>query len=299
MSSAFRPKAYLRPKDETELSALLREHGERARIIAGGTGIYEVGHRGLLSGLESLLDISHLGLSYVKEEKSSTFIGAGTTLSELSAAKEIVSRREFGSVTDALTAIQPTQVKNVATVGGAICTALPFLDLPVALMALDALVGIAPGKSKKPLLDFIKGYFAVDLGEDELVRQVEIPHDRFQKRFASAFLKFAMTSDDWALINCGVSLSLEENGRIKDPRIIYGGGIGEKPVRASEVEKSVAGLEAGSEIEIKAVFDRDLPKDIETVSDIRSSAEHRMRLAKVIGRRATLQAIERVKGVPK
>ncbi|MGI0085702.1 MAG: FAD binding domain-containing protein, partial [Nitrososphaerales archaeon] len=222
MSLTFKPTSYLRPKTEEELSDLLKNFGERAKIIAGGTGIYEVAHRGLLAEIDVLIDISGLDLSYVSVESESLKIGATTTMSAMARSSELGSRRQFCGIFDALTAIQPLQVKNVATIGGAICTALPFFDLPVSLLSLDAAVRIGPSNSRKKLSEFLLGYFVAALEQGEFVEEIELT---LASNRASAFQKFGLTHDDWALINCGVSLSLD-GSRIVGPVIVFGGGVG-------------------------------------------------------------------------
>jgi CO/xanthine dehydrogenase FAD-binding subunit len=291
-SLAFKPRYYLIPKSHDELVGYLKEYGERGKIIAGGTGIYEVAHRGLLSDLEALIDVSRLGLSYVNVSKSSVTIGATTTMSTLLAFNEIRNRKDLSCIVDALRAIQPTQVKNVATIAGAVCTALPFFDLPVALLSLEARIRVAPNDKLVSLSDFIKGYFSVGLVEGEYVREIELPLER--ERTASAFQKFALTHDDWALINCGASVSLDNNGKVSQCTIVFGGGVGEKPVRATSLENALIDVHASDEPKIKSFFESGVTKDLNTVSDIRSSSEYRMQLAAVIGRRTFLQATKRI-----
>jgi aerobic carbon-monoxide dehydrogenase medium subunit len=291
-SVAFKPKYYLVPKNQDELETYLREYGDRAKIIAGGTGIYEVAHRGLMPELEALIDVSKLGLSYVKETDNSIVIGAGTTMSTLLRTPEVLRRKELAGIVDALKAIQPTQVKNVATIAGAICTALPFFDLPVALLSLGARVRIAPTERLLDLEDFIRGYFAVDLANGEFVREIEIPLRG--TKTASAFQKFAVTHDDWALVNCGSTVSMDKEWVLSECTIVFGGGIGEKPVRATNLELALKNVRIDDESKIKKIFEREVPTDIEPVSDIRSSAEYRMQLAAVIGRRTFTQASERL-----
>lgn len=291
LSSDFRPSTYLKPKTDEELSEILRTMGPKARILAGGTGIYELAGRGLLSDVEALVDISDLGWAYVKKSAQSFRIGSATTMTELMTSADL-GMRNLGALVDALRAIQPVQVKNVATVGGAICTGLPFFDLPTALAALDATVQIGPTGRTVKLLDFIQGFFSMDLGSHEFVREVEIPIGKDAR--ASAFQKFALTSDDWAMINCGASLSLDKGGRIKEPRLVFGGGVGGKPARASRSEKALEGLKAREE-DVKGALEEELPHEITTETDIRSSAQYRFELAKVIGRRTVMAACERAR----
>jgi carbon-monoxide dehydrogenase medium subunit len=293
LSLAFKPKSYLVPKDERDVSSYLKEHRERGRIIAGGTGIYEIAHRGLLSELEVLIDIRNLGLSYVEASGETLHIGATTTMTQMAASSDVQNRKEALAIADALKAIQPLQVKNVATIAGAICTALPFFDLPVALLSVNAEVKIFPGEKAIPLSDFIQGYFSVGLEQGEFVKEVIVPLDQKNEKKASAFQKFAITHDDWALINCGVSVTLEAD-RIAECTVYFGGGVGEKPTRARALEAELRGVDPKEESKIEELFEVKIPKDLETVSDIRASAEYRMRLAKVIGRRTFLQALGRI-----
>jgi CO/xanthine dehydrogenase FAD-binding subunit len=260
------------------------------RIIAGGTGIYELANRGLLSEIETLVDVTGLDLAYVRNAKTVIRMGAATTMSEL-LESEVLKESVCGAIADALRAIQPFQVKNVATIGGAICTALPFFDLPTALIAADAAVTIAPSNRVEKLYDFIQGYFTIDLAFEEFVKEIMIALDGAPRY--SAFQKFALSSDDWAIINCAVSLSLGHGGTIKDPLVVFGGGVGGKPTRVGQAEKSLEGTKAREE-ELDVVFD-EISAELETTTDVRSSAEFRQEIAKVLGRRTTLMAYERAK----
>jgi len=294
MSVSFKPKVFLRPETKAEFSLQLREFGEKARIIAGGTGIYEIAHRGLISDVEALIDISGLGLSYVMEEPSRLKIGAATTMSTMWNSVELTRHRELSAVTDALKAIQPLQVKNVATIAGAICTALPFFDLPVALLCLDARAEIFPDGKKTELSEFLKGYFSIELESGEFVQEIEIPLHNIEAKCSSAFQKFSLTGDDWAIINCAASIVLDDLGKIIGSNIVFGGGVGEKPVRATKTEAELKGLDRKDEASVGRIFEESLPKEIEPISDIRSSAEYRIRLAKVLGRRTVMTACNRI-----
>jgi CO/xanthine dehydrogenase FAD-binding subunit len=289
MSQVFKPKEYFRPSTIEETIELLSRHGERAKIVGGGTGIYEVAHRGLLSDVECLVDIELLQLDRISVECSLARIGAATTMAKMMDSSELSQLGELSVLHEALRAIQPLQVKNVATIGGAICTALPFFDLPVALIALDASVKIAPKIREVKVLDFIRGYFSIDLQSGELVTEIILPLKAQKEVAGSAFEKFALTGDDWALINCGAHVSLDGN-TISKARLCFGGGIGEKPKRVREVEKSLEGVRVIDEDGVKNILDQKLFSDLETISDIRASSEYRAHLAKVLGKRSLMRA---------
>ena len=104
-----------------------------------------------------------------------------------------------------------------------------------------------------------------------------------------SFEKFAITGDDWALVNCGAYVTL--NGEaISQARLCFGGGIGEKPRRVEGVEKSLEGVRATDIINVKTILDQKLSAELETISDIRASSEYRAQLANVLGRRCLMRA---------
>src|SRR3989442_12475422 len=105
--------------------------------------VYELESRGLLSGVTTLIDISKLGLDYVKEDSSGLRIGASTTFTDALRSKQINSRPAFGALGDALSAIRPVQVRNMATLGGANSSGVPGCDLPPAPVAAAAKIRLA------------------------------------------------------------------------------------------------------------------------------------------------------------
>ena len=299
MSQEFKPKQFLRPTTQKEMSEILLKFGERCKILAGGTGIYELSYRGLLGEVEVLADISALGLSEIalRADSGSLAIGASVTMHDLSKSNirsRIVGR--LGSIIDALIAIQPLQVKNVATIGGSICTALPFFDLPIALVCLRGMVEIAPSGRTMAISDFIRGYFNVDLKPGEFVKSVLIPSKTGDGYLSgSAFKKFALTGDDWAIVNCGASVDLNKDGDIAKCILAFGGGVGEKPVIASLTARSIEGIGPLEEAKLKDSIESNLPKELVPVTDIRASSEYRMQVVKVICRRSVQEAFHRAR----
>lgn len=285
---------YFKPKTEEETSKLLKEYGTRSKIIAGGTGIYELAHRGLLSEVEALIDVTALDLHYVRTEGDSIRIGSCTTMSAMMEEnRQIGSRPELSALSQALRLIQPLQVKNVATIAGAICTGLPFFDLPVALVALDASVLVAPLGRTVHIEEFIQGYFSIDLGPGEFVKEIVIPLNKGSAA-GSAFQKFALTGDDWAIINCGAWIRVRNRAspEIAEARVCFGGGVGEKPKRVKNVERLLRGVGADDEEKFKEILSDNLA-ELETTSDMRASSEYRSHLANVFGRRALIDAGKR------
>ncbi len=235
------------------------------------------------------MDITKLRLRYVKTSGESLRMGASTTLTEL-ADSPALNRGSLQAIGDALRETRPIQVRNVATVAGCICSGLPFFDLPVALLALNASVGVygRSGYRKIPLQRFFVGYFAVDLKRGEFVTEVDVPvHNA---KTASAFQKFAITGDDWAIVNAAVLLSISSN-KCDRVRIAIGGAVGPSPVRATRAENILREKMPTEEIFRRA--SEEAASEIQPDTDIRASAQYRRKLCKVLVERALKQALSR------
>lgn len=287
--SNFRPALFLRPKTEQELLKYLGSYGKEAIILAGGTGIYELAGLGLLSDVKVLIDITLLPFSYFIYDDAGIRIGATTTLSSLQDYK-VLQEPDLCCLADALSSIQPLQVKNVATVAGSICTALPFFDLPVALLCLDSSVIVMPSEREVKLEEFIQGYLKVDLSEREYVKEIRIKRNKIS---GSSFIKHSLTVDDYAIVSCSCSLELSRD-RISNIRIFFGGGVGEKPVRAFTIERKVIGTMV-DEGRIRDIVCSYLEDDLKPDSDIKASSNYRIEVAKSICRRAIVKASKRVR----
>jgi aerobic carbon-monoxide dehydrogenase medium subunit len=237
----FRPEEFVSSEDQKELLVKLKSEGKRGRIIAGGTGFYELARRGYIPEVKTVVSIMRLDLSYIRETREHLTIGATTTLQNLLESPVV---RGFGleAIDDALKEIRPVQVRNVATVGGEICISVPIVDLPTALLACNASVRIVSDKDERTLKldDFYIDAFLTKLRYGEIVKEIIIPkpETKHSKR-ASAFLKFGRTAYDFNLINCAVMLSCELSTKKIQTIKISLGGIKRTPIRAKEVEEKL------------------------------------------------------------
>jgi len=289
----FQPTDYLRPSTAEEVTGILMKHGEGARIIGGGTEIYELAERGLLSETTALVDLVGLKINRIERKGPALEIGASVTLSELE-EHDAIRHPGLGAVLDSLGSIHPVQVKNLATVGGAVCSSISFFDLPVGLAALDAVVEVYSGQGrtrKRPVAEFIVDFLTPDLNAGEFVTGVTIEPDVYT---TSAFTKFSLTGNDWAMVNCACSLRVE-GGAIASARVVLG-GVSSSLTTVRETSDGLRGLaaEPGKQFdEVIEKLDSEL-KDV--VSDYRASAGYRKKLAKVLLRQALNKALTRERG---
>ncbi len=275
----FRPSLYLRPETPSAASKLLAKYGRSSLVIGGGTEIYELAQRGLLSGTKALVDLTRLSLNQVKIGREQTFIGASVTLSQLEQQKGLYADARLGCLQDSLAEIRPLQVKNIATVGGAVSSCIPFFDLPVALAALGASVEVSGrGRTRvTPLVDFQKDFLQPDLHRGEFVKGIRIPRKSASE--ASAFSKLAETGDDWAIVNCACSLALD--GEEIESATVAFGAISNKPFLAKRTSEALKGQKASPEDMRRATeaLAIELPAPN---ADHRASSSYRKRMAKVL-----------------
>lgn len=287
----FKPNLYFIPLNYDELYDLLEKYPDNSRIIGGGTTIYELAHKGLLSDINVLIDLKNLNLINIIEVNNSLKIETSVTFSQMENNSIINSSHSYSSISDSLKQIHPIQVKNVATIGGTICASIPFYDLPVSLVSSDSKIIISSrnGERSVPIDEFFIDYFFTSLQPGEFVRELLIPN---LSNSAGAFEKFALTGNDWALVNASVQIQLDENKCIKYIRIALGGGIGNKIMRAINVENSLIKQIPNLNLinkSSKLIFD-----DVNPIDDVRASSNYRKKLYPVIIKKVILKSLNRL-----
>jgi aerobic carbon-monoxide dehydrogenase medium subunit len=249
---------------------LLGEHGEDAKLLAGGHSLLPL-MRMRLAAPSVLVDIGRLrDLGYVRDGGDHVAVGALTTMEE--AHFSDLLERECPILAHTAGEVGDPQVRHRGTVGGTVAHADPASDIPTVLLALDAtLVVKGPGGERAVAArDFWKGIFESDLGPQDLLTEMRVP------KLAGAgwnYQKFHPRAQDWAIV--GVA-AVASNGGVN----VALTNMGEKPLRASAVEQALA---SGSDPAAAAerVLDGTSPPN-----DALASSEYRQALAKVLTRRA-------------
>lgn len=274
---------------EEALDLLSRD--KDALVLAGGTFLHGLEARGLLSDVESLVDIRRAGLCMVNTDDTGLEIGAATTFTQLLAVPEIHSAPWAAALPDAL-AYPPAQIRNTATIGGCIAASCPFFDVPTALVALDAVaVTRGPGGERRLLLpELFDGLFANALEPGELITKVCIPLAK--GKTASAFLKLEGNANDLAIVNAAVRIAVDAAGTCTEARVVLGGGVAESARRIPSAESILLGAKLDAST-LKAAGEA-VVDDIAPMSDHRASAEYRSAMARVMARRALERAVARL-----
>ncbi len=278
------------PETTDDAIALLKQYGETAMIVAGGTFVHGLEVRGVLTEVEALIDIGRLGLGGVETADDGLRIGATTVLAELEGEPAVSGNAAYGAIADALT-YPPTQIKNIGTVAGCLAASAPLYDLPAALLALDGVAEVVgpAGRRAIPLGEFFTGLFENALESDEIIESLLLPSPAAGT--ASAFLKLETNANDLAILNVAVRFT-RDGDSCKDCRIVVGGGVGETYVRASSAESALEGApaNAGSFAAAAAA----VSNDIDPVSDHRGSSDYRRHIARIYTRRALETALARL-----
>lgn len=289
----FQPEDYRFPTSVDDVLTTLAEHGDKARVIAGGTTVHELAYRRAMGDVRTLLDVTRLPLRQIAEADGTMHLGATVTFTELAQYISAHHERTSAILTDAIAGIRPMQIRNVGTVGGSICSSLPFFDLPAALVALDAKItthGVARAPRTIPIEDFFHDFFLPDLRFGEFLTEAEFALPG--RNSSGAFQKFESNSVDWALVSIGVQVSVDA-GRFTSVRVALGGGIGRKVTRARTVEDALLGAAVEDHAIEKAVHY--VADDVRAFSDFRGSARFRNHLLEVYVARCLKQATRRIR----
>jgi len=280
---------YFSPRDLNEAYSLLSRYGDTAIPIAGST--FFMSHREeLFDEVEAVIDIKHLGLDYISLEKGALKLGATTTLSQI-ANNELTTSGVFEALGQTVLALDITEVRNVATVGGEICIA-GEVDLPTTLLAFDAkvVIGSPNGERIVPLADFHLGYLAIALEANEIVKEVQLPQP--PERTGAAFQKFERTAGDLPIVNAAVRLTLSPDDTCRDARIVVGAATA-IPIRVPAAEQ----LLINQKLDVPTLKSAAAAtSEIECISDIRASGELRSLWVRCAVEDALAIALARARG---
>ena len=230
---------YLEPTSVSEACALLAEHGDGAKVVAGGHSMAILLRNGL-SQPSHLISIQHVpGLEDITASSEGVTIGAKVTLNRLSGISDThpTLRALDGVVSD----VADQQIRNFATLGGAICEAHPASDITVVLSALHATVKLvsADGERVVPIGDFVTGPFTTAAQPGELLTEVVIPSFDLASA-AAAHRRFALRAGDYPVVGVGAFVNLNGSGECQDVRIVVGNCSG-APAHAEEAEARLKG----------------------------------------------------------
>ncbi len=267
------PFDYQRAASVDEAIGLLSEHGDEAKLLAGGHSLLPL-MKLRLAAPTMLIDIGRIAdLSFVSAgSDGSVAIGALTRHQDLSTSD--VLREQVPLLAHVAGQIGDPQVRHRGTIGGSVVHGDPASDLPAALLALRAtLVARGPGGQREIAADdFFTGFLETSLADDEVLTEIRVPA---VPGAGWAFEKFNRRAQDWAIV--GVAAVLTDGAGGPGVGLV---NMGSLPLRAGGVEDA---LRSGSSA-VDAAARAD--EGTEPPDDLNASPEYRRHLAQVLVRRA-------------
>jgi carbon-monoxide dehydrogenase medium subunit len=270
----------LEPKSPREASRMLLDHGEEARLLAGGTAL-------LLGLRQRLLTPSHVvyfgavrglnGISY--DENKGLRIGALARHADV-AGSAIVKAR-YPMLADMAGRIANPQVRSQATLGGNLCYGDPASDPPTCLMALDARVmTVGPdGERAIALENFYIDYYETALRPGEVVTEIQVPP---LDNAVGAYTRFLRTpAEHRPLVGLAV-VARREGAVCREARITIGAST-PFPVRVKRAEQFLEGRKVTAEVVAQAAAIA--AQDITPLSDFRGTEDYRREMVRVVLRR--------------
>ncbi len=264
---------YVRADSADAALAALVEHGDEAKLLAGGMSLLPL-MKLRLAVPSVLVDVGRLAdLRYVRDAGDHLAIGALTRHRDLETDAALAA--QCGVLRAVAAEVGDNQVRHRGTIGGSVAHGDPASDLPAVLLALDAdfVIRGTGGERTVPAAEFFTGFLETALAPDELLTEVRVPKtgpDGF------AYEKFNRRAQDWAIVG---ALAVRAGGSTRVALVNMGG----TPLRASGVEAALAAGASAADAAAHAAEGTEAPADINATSGYR---EH---LACVLTRRALEQ----------
>jgi len=281
---------YARAASLAEAAALLAAgHGE-TKLLAGGQSLVPMLNMRLvrpavlvdLNGLAELQGIAPTPDGGLR-------IGALTRHAELATSPIVGERAPL--LAEAARHVGHAAIRNRGTLGGSVAHADPAAELPAALVALEARIGMigARGTRVVPASEFFRGLLSTALEPDEILTEIRVP----AQASGWGFVEVARRPGDFAL--AGVAAVVRAGPgppfRCEHARVV-GFGVGDRPLRLTGAERLLTGapLDAKTAAEAGAAAG----PACDPPADVHGSAEYRRHLATVLTESALLQALARL-----
>ena len=281
---------YESPGTIADAIALLKKHGDEAKILSGGHSLIPM-MKLRFATPEWLIDINGIpGLSYIREEKGLVKIGALSREAEIEHSELLKKRFPiFGDVTKQ---IADPQVRNRGTIGGNLAHGDAANDHPAVMLALHANIVAtgAEGNRSIPIDEFFFGFYSTALQPDEILTEIQIPVP--PPGTGSAYHKLERKVGDYATAGVAVQLTVDTKG------ICQAIGIGltnvnPTPLRAIRSEQALLGKPLDDEnIALAARF---ASEDCNPSADLRGSEEYKRAMVAVLVKRMVARALGRAR----
>jgi aerobic carbon-monoxide dehydrogenase medium subunit len=284
------PFQYERVSSFDEAVRALREHGEEAKVIAGGQSLVPMLNL-RVARPDWLIDINPVGAGPIEDLGGYLRLPALTRHRALEQAE--VVRRRCPILAAATAFVGNARSRARGTVGGSLAHADPGGELPCVAAALGAEVTVLGGDGARDLAvrDLLVSYLTTALEPDEVITEVRVPTQ--PERSGWSFLELTRRSSDWMVVGVAALVELDTAGAVAGASVAIG-GVADRPwVVPAEPLDDLLGA-APEPALLERVAERAAGM-LDPEDDVHASGGYRRRMAAVLGRRALAEAVERAR----
>jgi carbon-monoxide dehydrogenase medium subunit len=281
--------SYVRAESIEQTLRLLAEHGEDARILAGGQSLMPTLNM-RLSQPKLLIDINRLDAL-----KGISLDGATVRIGALARHVEVMNSpivaKHLPLIAEAMPYVAHVAVRNRGTFGGSIATADPAAEMPACALALQATIVLESvrGRRKVAADDFFHGLYETARAPDELLVEVLIPAEK--KPRVSVFMELAQRHGDFALAGIACLAAIERD-IVVDARLVYFGSE-TKPTLGTNAIAAIKGKPWS--VAARDAVAAALADDLDPMANTFGSAATKLHLQRVLTQRALDKAVERAR----
>lgn len=288
------PFEYHRPTTVAEAAALLAEHDD-AELMAGNQSLGIV-MANRLATPDHVVDLNSIEeLDYVEEREDAVAIGAMTRHRTIERSDLLAETLPM--LSESAEQIAGPSVRNRGTLGGSVGEADPAGNYPAALVALDATLDLVSADEERtvPVSQYFIAYMFTDLGEDELIRGVEVPTGPFPpERTGMAFLELKPTAQTWPTVSAASAVRVDDPDAaepvVEEARLALANAA-DVPLRVEVAEEAIEG-ESLSEGALEAVTEA-ATEAADPGDEMHADSEFKVEVAGEYARRSLAKSYER------
>jgi aerobic carbon-monoxide dehydrogenase medium subunit len=280
---------YFAPATVDEALALLHEHGDEAKILAGGQSLMPLMNL-RLARPKVIVDINRIsGLDGIAASADGG-LAIGALARQRAVEKSALVRERQPLLVAAMPLIGHFQIRNRGTIGGSIVHGDPAAELPALSLLLNCefLLARKGGARVIAAADFFLGYLTTAIEPGELLTEIRVP--KWRAGTVWGIDEIARRKGDFALVGALVRAELNGGGILQDVAIVMF-GVGGKPQRIESAEAILKGrpIESG----VLRALSQAIADELEPDSDIHASSAYRKEVGGVLARRVLESALTR------
>jgi carbon-monoxide dehydrogenase medium subunit len=261
-----------------QASSLLSEHGEEARVLAGGSELILLLKMGLAAA-KHVVNIKTIpGLAHLDYQPNSRTLRVGALVTHRALEKSAVVREHFPLIVEMEKQLANVRIRNVGTLAGNLSFAEPHADPGALLLAYDARVKLSSLEGERTLGmgDFFVDYYQTALRSNELLTEIQIPKPG--ENCTATYVRFCPGERPMV----GVAAFLEwKNGACEKARLALG-CVGPTPMRITEVEEWMAGKSREEILAEAETLSGEAASASQPLEDICGSVEYKRQIVKTL-----------------